>query len=439
MDYTLALKTTNWTTLSKGSCEEKASGTSLKIQVRDHVVTKILDKESSSVRDVVHVSAYPLALWLASSWWRLRWEPYKTYPPTFSWRMAHEMPSAGHGYIWPPLTLASEGDEVEIACLPHDSSEISPIEYLTKFRETIPASSFEHSIDSFIQNILQRLDQENIKSTDLQLLWNEVLQERLSPEATQYRKFEALSGYDPDEAPEALIEELIQLSAQAGTEAVQEIAPCIGQESSMDTLKKIQEFANEAGIEGKIELPSSISNSVHKQPQITKPWELGWSLAKIARKELGISTGPIDDTLLSDILQITPKDLLQNSTNAPIKRLGLALQCPQSQKLVYHFRQGVRTTKRFEAARFLGDYILSSDQNSWYPTTNFKTKRQKIQRAFAAEFLCPIEELSKLLDNDFSEESWEEGADTFGVSPFCISSHLANNSYIPSERVPSAA
>ena len=54
------------------------------------------------------------------------------------------------------------------------------------------------------------------------------------------------------------------------------------------------------------------------------------------------------------------------------------------------------------------------------------TERQKIQRAFAAEFLCPAEGALEQLSGDYSEPAVEQVAERFGVSPEIVANLIAN-------------
>ena len=89
----------------------------LQIAVGGRLMTRAEDTWSKSVQQFAVVSAYPLAEWLAASWWRLRWEsrPFRSSPDR-SWRMAHEMPAAGHGFLWPSITFESDGEEIRVIC-----------------------------------------------------------------------------------------------------------------------------------------------------------------------------------------------------------------------------------------------------------------------------------------------------------------------------------
>ena len=84
------------------------------------------------------------------------------------------------------------------------------------------------------------------------------------------------------------------------------------------------------------------------------------------------------------------------------------------------------TGRRFDLARLLGDRLLGQTE-PMLPATRAYTYRQKAQRAFAAELLCPYQAVRGFLGADRSEERREEAAAHFEVSPFAISTTLANN------------
>jgi Zn-dependent peptidase ImmA (M78 family) len=75
---------------------------------------------------------------------------------------------------------------------------------------------------------------------------------------------------------------------------------------------------------------------------------------------------------------------------------------------------------------------LAQSEDAWLPSTDTKTVRQKVQRAFAAEFLCPIDHLMTFLgDTGITEAALDDAADYFGVSPLAVRSHLENNGILP--------
>ena len=90
--------------------------------------------------------------------------------------------------------------------------------------------------------------------------------------------------------------------------------------------------------------------------------------------------------------------------------------------------------RRFEAAGLLGDALVVDAGERLRPATTAATYRQKMQRAFAAEFLCPIESLMDYLNADFSDEAQQQAAQRFKVSPLAVASQLANNGYLHETR-----
>src|SRR5579871_1203587 len=423
---TLELKMMNWLSANHGPDEVCQTSGLLRITLDNLVATYIDDDWSQSVRDEVFLSAYPLALWFASSWWRLRWEP-KPETPNTSWRMAHEMTAAGYGFLWPRLVFASDGERVDVICHHTKKTPIEPIRYLEDFQRSITASEFEQAVDSFVNLVLMRIDAVALKNTELQRIWNEVWEERQNAEASIYRRLEAGLGYDPDEAPAQIMERLRDLSNDVGKDAIAEVAPACSGDDPETSLGHVIELAQLEGIEGKVQplndLPRILHNSAFRR---STPWEQGRQLAQFARSDWEIHTGQVQDGTLSQILNIDVR-VFQPDPARSQQPLGLAVRDGNTDHLKFHFRRSNHHGRRFEVARFLADYLIAPTTDRWLPTTATGTARQKVQRAFAAEFLCPISELKTYLDGDFSEEAIDDASDYFDVSPLTVSSHLVNN------------
>ena len=68
-DFTIK---TSWQSPHPGPEEIRHTAAELQITVGNDSATRVDDTWSQSVQDRILVAAYPLALWFASSWWRLR-------------------------------------------------------------------------------------------------------------------------------------------------------------------------------------------------------------------------------------------------------------------------------------------------------------------------------------------------------------------------------
>jgi len=119
--------------------------------------------------------------------------------------------------------------------------------------------------------------------------------------------------------------------------------------------------------------------------------------------------------------------------------MGLAVRTGNDRDLKLLFHKRNRPARRFEAARFIADYLSAEESDRWLPITDAATARQKLQRAFAAEFLCPIDSLRSYLGDEFLPEAFEDAAEHFGISEIAIKSHLANHHLIPRTIVDSDA
>ena len=102
------------------------------------IVTRVHDTVDNSVREYIRVSAYDLAAWHATNWWRLRWEPERSGR---DWKMRHKMAAAGAGYMWPDVSYASDGETILIRSRMTPRYN-APVQYLETFKaESLPALS----------------------------------------------------------------------------------------------------------------------------------------------------------------------------------------------------------------------------------------------------------------------------------------------------------
>jgi len=405
----------HWIEASDGIPEERFTAAELTISIGGKIATRVDDDWSKSVRSNVRLAAYPLALWIASSWWRLRWEPYRA-DPDLAWRMAHDMPTAGAGFVWPPLRLASDGEGMLCSTLPTPDRPTEPIRYLAQLNETVPVEDVESHLGGFIELVLARLEALGLPKTDLHTLWKDVQSERNDPHVRGERRLEALLGFEPEEAPRALLDHMAELRANVGASALDEIAPACAGPDPAKALEHIRHVAGSAGITARLQI---LARGDYDGPV----WERGWQAAKEARDKVGVPGDIVSNETLCDCLGISTKAFNQlTQERFPI---GLAVRGKRSQRLI--FRKRNPEGWRFEAARFLAEQAFAPTTDTWLPTTDADTARQKVQRAFAAEFLCPIARLEEFLNGNRSPERVEDAASHFRVSELAIRSHLANH------------
>jgi hypothetical protein len=384
------------------------------------------------VKDAITVSAYPLALWFAANWWRLRWEPNLTTCDESSfhdWQMSHVLAAAGEGYAWPHLTFSSDGENIQLNLKAGRANNEAPLRYLERLEAWIPADEYEAGVDNLINQTLERLSG-STGPTQLRELWQTVLEERASPSIALERQLEAKLGYDPEEAPASLITLLRGLAAEHGEGAVQELA-CLGHRNAKKAIRDAQQNLAESG--ELIKLPMRNARrlaSILGDGNPGQPWQKGRDVANTARQHLGINRGPLNNRNLSELLETSAQFLegTQAGQRLPIG-LGEVTATGRTRVALGKMR---KDSRRFMAARLIADGIYAGETGNWLPCTDAATARQKFQRAFAQEFLCPYDDLIEWMNTTSpDEETMEAAADHFEVSPLLINTVMVNRGHIP--------
>ena len=403
----------------------------LRISVDEHSLTRNEDGWSQTVKQTVRVSAYPLALWLAASWWRLRWEPLpSTRTAPSAWRLAHEIASAGDGFLWPRIVFACDGVNMNVWSVPTTTASEQPIQYLSDSHHVVSVEDFTNAVDNFLYLVLDRLDAVQLSQTELKSLWQEVLEERNDADTSAYRRIEAMLGFDPDEVDEAVVATFLQFGHEIGGPALGEIATTCASVSlnPLAHLEQIHQVAKMKGITGKFVVPDSAKN--RPVPYHQRPWSRGRQLALMLREELGLNGEAIGDADLSALAEVRQEDVFGETTPTERLPLGIGIRKEQDDHVKLVLRKRNRVGRRFEFARLLCDHLLSDETDRWLPATDAKTARQKWQRSFAAEFLCPVDALLCKLGDDFSEDAVDDAASHFGVSERTVTSQLVNHGYL---------
>lgn len=400
----------------------------LAIYVGNTCLTRNEDTWSKVVRDSVLVSLYPLAMWFAASWWRLNWEPLPEHStrPSLDWRLSHELGAANHGFVWPSILFASDGEFVSIWAEAR-RTEAQSVSYLMGLDvpQTVTIDEFQRSVSALIGAVLNRLAATGQSDTELNALWRLVTEDRLDQSATRVRRLEAELGFDPEECPQDILEHALALQSRTGDAAMSELAPVFGRCGDEVALDGIDALVAASGIQGR----PIVQSSDIEIGSDALPWRRGVEAAKKLRSLIANTDDPIDNGTLSNLLGLTAGQI---ETWCPPAKLHVAVAVPRDhQGLSFISRKRHPVAKRFEFARLLGDYLCqSANPGHWLASTDLATSRQKYQRAFAAEFLCPIESLVGFLDGDLSESALEDAAERFSVSERTIESLLINHGYL---------
>ena len=407
----------------------------LTIIANGHCATEGMDLHGNALEEGPLVSGYPMAQWLAWNWWRLRWEapmpksaPYRPHRLTDSWAMSHMLSTIGSGYCWPDITITSDGFSTELVCRVWTDTVHATFRYLGQERtEVVLTSAFDRAVDAFIESVLELLPDKTRPDDSLRNLWAEILHERQDPGVERFRRMEARIGSDPDEREEAEIEALLARAEQLGEAAFEELAndPYVQTDGNGRLLRgqEIEETVRCFGFHGDqcdaVTLDDAPdSGSWGSEP----PWKAGQSAAKALRDQEGLGLDPLTDQRLCDLVGVSGKALELGAASSKV--VAFMLHEPKSTSVVLRSRNP--PGRRFELARLLGDRALLGE-GRLFPATSTSSYRQKVQRAFAAELLCPWEAAEPMLHAVVSEDDATDVADHFGVSPFLLMNRIVDH------------
>ena len=420
----------DWESVDEADPLLRATTAKLKIQLGGLCVTRNVgkDPDSASPRDEVLVSAYPLASWMAWSWWRLHHEvsPGLAETPPLDWRFSHELGAAGHGYVWPSIMFATDRQAMSIRTEPLPDHPINSVRYLTSVEKhaVVPMPVFTNACRTFIDEVIARLKEERCADSELEQLWSFIRASLDDPLERRRRRLEAQFGFDPEECPEEFLTDLMSIEDRNGEDVLAELA----------AVRSLRDDGNASPIKELFELPGiEASPRIPELPKTalaSEPWRRAKADAVALREEVSAGAGAMDDAIVGNLLGIDVRGL--EDTLGINRRSAAIAGRIDNRRIRFVARKRHPSARRFELARLIGGCLdaMARDDNSWLALTDAATARQKYQRAFAAEFLCPIDSLTSFLDGDFSEDAVEEASMEFNVSERTVSAQLVNNQLI---------
>ena len=411
------------------SPEEAATFGRLEVRVGDHCLTEGVAHDANDLLPGPNVSGYHIAEWLMWNSWRLRWEA-RPVRSRRGWTLSHCLSSIGAGYVWPNIEISSDGVRASISSSPTIDPTAGLYRYVgASVFEVVAASEVEDAIRSFAKSVLDLLDGAGVADTNLHQLWQDVERERSDSDAARMRRLEARMGYDPDEFAAADFGATADAVREFGGDSIEELAADVGWRGAT-TLPSVEEVTAAAERTG---MDLHLQDAVRLHPGEDLPdrgglsgevpaWRVGVAAARSLRRQDAMDGQPIRNKRLAALAGASTA--LLDKTAARPSSLSFVLAAGNRDHVALSSKW--ETCRRFDLARLLGDRLLGYAE-PLTPATRAYTYRQKAQRAFAAELLCPYEAVRDFLGDDRSEERHHDAASHFNVSSLTISTVLLNN------------
>ena len=99
-----------WISAEDSEPLQKATAAELCIELGSSILTQNINVWTEHRQNSIVVSTYPLAMWFATSWWRLLYESsiIDVENASLAWKQAHHLGAANHGFVWPYIVFSSD-------------------------------------------------------------------------------------------------------------------------------------------------------------------------------------------------------------------------------------------------------------------------------------------------------------------------------------------
>ena len=395
-------------------------------------LTSSIQGSRKQVRSRIRVSAYDLAAWFVTNWWRLRWEPEGA---GHSWKMSHCMGAVGNGYLWPDIEISGGEDTVRIHATPFLAEPTSRFRFLYGLDQAVSAADFEDAVQGLVGSVTKRLSNPILDCPDdvreLPAAWDDLKRESQDQEAAFLRSLEARMGFGHEEADGYLLSALEALTRYVGNGAIEEVATA-SKHAALWDLETLLETIHTSGTLLTLGPPVSLSETAEDSNRTSsEPWRQGVELARAARHKWQVGDDELDDGQLAEICGVQRDWIREGADAAGPMPAGLR-HASRIDALNVSLQKRHPNARRFALARIIGDHIMAPSTERLLPITNSRTQRQRFQRAFATEFLCPIESLKEFVENRGPDDDLLDDASLrYQVPPMQIERSLVNNELWP--------
>ena len=406
------------------SMEERATIADIKVFVDEVNVCEHLVGQASGVRQPsgeATVSAYPIAEALAFEWWRL-----------FG-RRDDEFRLFNHrcGYALPDLRMSHDGERFTVASKAREYAN-PPVLFYRSASQLLSKDQAESAIVGLISQVMERLRASGVPQSALALRWERVQASIGDANERAFCEAAGALGFDPYALPDQAASFIARAGALLEGEALLEFLsglPLTGATASR--LNGLLSWLGgcEARPRYKSRLPlvedmRQNSSAPRERAGPEPPWARGYRCARWAR--VGLNAGP-GERFRSVSVLARRLDAPNFSSAAPVSGVRALVQFDQDDVRV-HLGGGHQARHRPESALFafgraVGDAIGNPPVARSVVNDLHDASRQALGRAFAAEFLAPVEEILSMR---------EDGKDTasiaaeFGVSEEVVERQLQN-------------
>ncbi len=418
--------------------ELRATWARLRMAVDGNVITRVEDHASHGLRDGVYLPLYPVAEWMAMNWWSLLGEvasPGRENSKGY-WRR-HNLAAASEGFALPRLLIRPGGEGTFSLDWRSVQLPDQRVSFLGGGQAVVDGAELIATLGGFIRAVIGRLEEEGIRDSLLAEEWAAI--EATDPEERDFCMAAGRLGLDPyDIQDETITDAIIRISETLPASLANEFYAAADPRLISEQGGILLGFLSEAG-----ELDLDISTFRNLKDEMAgrlssvssqTPWRQGYDFARQLRRLLNWGEAPFVPSIesLGTLFRIPP-GLWSRSValkNGAWDFLSGAVGATRHGAPYFAIQKRREPGKVFTLCRAIFEYLTTTDAPAAIVTQTY-SDRQKRNRAFAAEFIAPAEQLRGCIRGDtIAEEDIQELAEAFGTSEFVIRHQIRNHGII---------
>ena len=393
---------------SNAAPEERATVADFRLWLNDQ--NACLHLENGVASDRVTISLYPLAEGLARDWWTI-----------FGGR-DREVSMMKHrsGYVTPDVRMMFDGAAFEMRAdqRTYDNPGVS---FWTTPGEVMSRREAELALGGFIGEVLARLKQEQMSDTSAALRWARVQESRDDPEQAAFCEAAGALGLDPYRIEEGAAASIEAAGALFEGEPLTEFLAGSAEVNRISLLEWVQVVERRAPYAARVgELRGMAQDIAARTPSrdLEQAWSLGYRRARALRRLMSLGPGDrfVSFRRLAERLGASPAF----EVTKPVDGVQ-ALRSDRPDGVRIHLRSLGHPTRSgaylFGFTRAVGDAVCFPAETRAPINELHAAYRQAAGRAFAAEFLAPIDEIRSMREDGRDNLSI---ANDFGVSTAVI-------------------
>ena len=403
------------------SAEEQATMSDLRIMVGQVNACSHWDDRIGAPFDSVRVPAVYLAEGIATDWWTIFGRRDGKHP-IWPYRT---------GFILPCLSFSCDGSTFEVSA-EQLYCDNPGLRFWPAGSEVISRPEAESILGEFVQSVAGRIEAYGIQGSEVALQWSRVSASRQDPDESAFCEAAGALGVNPY----SIHEDDSQLIEKAGDlfegDVVNDFLAGVtnlDRKRRGEILSVAFTFENETGddshLPGLREAASQISPESKRRFPGERAWAPGYRCAGAFRDTIGVRP---EDGLTS--VEAVAERLGSRSFKYADGLSGILAMVARHDDIYVHMRGTSYPggpSENFNFARAIGDAVCFPDGRCSVINGLHGAERQAMSRAFAAEFLAPVE---RVLDMRDGGRTVDQIANIFAVSQEVIERQVENRSRI---------